>query len=87
MSKDMTQGRADWQPQRRGEDGVYLAGDSGLPANHRLRAERLAATRRKSDPDGIIADELIAETATRLKAEASAEAKGEKAGAEPAGGE
>lgn len=65
----------DWQPQQVDEAGVYLAGESGLPVNHRLRAEALAKARRKSDPDGIITDELIADTADRLRAEREAAAK------------
>lgn len=68
------EGAADWEPQKSRADGVYLAGASELPANHRLRAEALAARGVKKDPDGIISEALIADTAERLKAEAKAAA-------------
>ena len=73
----MTKGSSkdkDWQPQRRRDDGIHLAGEADLPANHRLRAEALVAAGRKTDPDGIIGKRLIADTADRLKAEAAAAA-------------
>lgn len=57
----------DWSPQRQDENGVFMAGD--YPANHRLRAEALAKARRKSDPDGIISDDLIEQAGARLRAE------------------
>lgn len=74
MSKpDKATAAAEWGPQKvREEDGVHLAGRSELPANHRLRAEALVALGKHEDPDGIITDELIADTKARLKAEAAA---------------
>jgi len=70
----MTKGqRDDWTPATPREDGVFLAGDE-LPLNHRLRAEALVAAGATKDPAGIIAAELIADTAARLKAEAAAAA-------------
>ncbi len=57
----------DWSPQAANEDGIYMTGD--YPTNHRLRAEALSKARRKSDPDGIIDEDLIASTSDRLKAE------------------
>jgi hypothetical protein len=72
---------ADWNPAKvREEDGVHLAGASELPANHRLRAEALVALGKKTDPDGMIGDELIADTSKRLKAETRA-SQDEKAAA------
>lgn len=62
----------DWQPQQTDtETGVFMTGD--YPTNHRLRAEALARARRKTDPDGIVSPELIADTAERLRAEREAE--------------
>ena len=49
-------------------------GHSGLPANHRLRAEALAAEGKRKDPDGLISDQLIADTAARLKGSAASNA-------------
>lgn len=54
-------------------DGVQLEGEALLPHNHRLRAEALAAKGRKSDPDGMISDELIADAADRVSRENAAE--------------
>lgn len=69
-SRNGAQKAAEWSPPKvREEDGVQLQGDSGLPANHRLRAEALVARGARSDPDGIISKELIADTAKRLQAE------------------
>lgn len=48
-------------------DGVAMAGD--YPLNHRLRAEALADAGKSTDPDGLIADDLIAATADRLTRE------------------
>lgn len=62
--------KPDWQPPRHAADGIALAGASQLPANHRLRAEALVAAGKRKDPDGLIPDELIADTAKRLAAEA-----------------
>jgi len=61
----------DWSPQVVAEDGTHMTGD--YPTNHRLRAEALVKARRKHDPDGIVSDDLIADTATRLRAEREAE--------------
>lgn len=62
----------DWAPPAvRKEDGVQLQGASALPANHRLRAEALVAAGKEKDPDGIIGEELIADTKERLAAEAA----------------
>jgi hypothetical protein len=69
-----------WGPQQRDQNGTFLAGAAGLPANHRLRAEVLVAAGKAEDPDGIITEELIADTAARLNAEKAAAAK-PKAGA------
>lgn len=64
-------------------DGVQLDGASQLPHNHRLRAEALVAKGRKTDPDGLIDDELIADTANRIARERTA-AQAETAAAKPA---
>jgi hypothetical protein len=69
---------ADWQPQQTDDSGVFLSGE--LPTNHRLRAEALAKARRKSDPDGLISDDLIADAADRLRNEREAEAASRKEG-------
>lgn len=50
--------------QARRPDGTFLAGQ--FPLNHRLRAEALAASGAKSDPDGLIGPELIADAEKRL---------------------
>jgi hypothetical protein len=74
MSKETTNDkRPDWLPQeQRKEDGVHLTGKASLPTNHRLRAEALALAGETMDPDGIIGDHLIADTAERLSLEAAA---------------
>lgn len=70
---DKQNSAAGWEGQKiREEDGVYLAGKSALPVNHRLRAEALVALGKTKDPDGIISEELIADTKKRLAAEAKA---------------
>ncbi len=57
---------ADWGPEQvEPETGVALDGD-GLPVNHRLRAERLARDGKTTDAGGLITDDLIAATASRL---------------------
>jgi len=63
-------GQDDWSPPKPRGDGVYVCGD-GLPLNHRLRAEELVRAGDRSDPGGMISDEMIAETAERLKAAAA----------------
>jgi hypothetical protein len=52
--------------------GVALYG--AWPDNHRLRAEALARAGEEADPDGIISNDLIAETASRLEREDAAAA-------------
>jgi hypothetical protein len=74
MKKETQAAADDWNPPKVTVDGIHLAGASDLPANHRLRAEALVALGKKSDQDGIIGDELIADTAERLAAEAAAAA-------------
>lgn len=60
---------ADFSPEALEEGtGVALTGD-GLPVNHRLRAERLAAMGATTDDAGLIDDDLIANTSDRLAAE------------------
>ena len=64
------------------EDGTGIALENGLPINHRLRAEALVARGDATDPEGIIGDDLIADTADRLALEekvAKADAKEEDA--------
>ena len=55
------------QPPKVTEAGVAIYGE--YPANHRLRAEALAADGKDEDPDGIVAPELIADAGKRMKAE------------------
>lgn len=55
------------------KNGVALDAPGGLPINHRLRAEALVAQGLSTDEAGIIADDLIADTAERLANEAKAE--------------
>ncbi|MBA2718521.1 MAG: hypothetical protein H0U52_04630 [Chloroflexi bacterium] len=55
------------------DTGIALDGD--YPVNHRLRAERLVAEGKTSDPGGVISDELIAGTVTRMEGEKRAEAE------------
>lgn len=66
---------ADWREQQRTKEGVHLAGKAELPANHRLRAEALVERKEAKDPDGIVTDELIVDTAERLEREATAAAE------------
>lgn len=55
--------------------GVHMAGAEGkYPLNHRLRAEAMAAEGVTTDPDGLIGDDVIADAAKRLKADAKAAA-------------
>ena len=54
------------------ENGVAPEGASGLPHNHRLRAEALVSGGKSEDPDGVITPELIADTKERLAREESA---------------
>src|SRR5215213_4226322 len=49
------------------DTGIALDGE--YPINHRLRAERLVRKGEESDPDGVISDELVANTKGRLEAE------------------
>lgn len=55
----------DWAPATVTQDGVHLHGE--FPVNHRLRAEAIVKKGRKTDPDGLITEDFIAETAKRLK--------------------
>lgn len=55
------------------ESGIATEGASGLPHNHRLRAEKLVELGKIEDPDGIIEAELIADTKERLSRERSAD--------------
>jgi len=55
---------------RTDEAGVAMDGD--YPANHRLRAEALAADNKVEDPDNIVSPELIADAADRVEAEEKA---------------
>lgn len=75
-SGEPREGLGDWGPPQVREDGVHL-GPGGLPFNHRLRAEALAAAGKTRDPDAIVSEELIADTRKRLAAEAKAEAQAE----------
>lgn len=54
-------------------NGVALDRPEGLPINHRLRAEALVGLGLKTDEGGVVSDELIADTAERLAAEAKAD--------------
>jgi len=56
-----------WTPPATNEEGHALEGE--YPHNRRLRAEALAKAGKTTDPDGIVTDELIAETADRLERE------------------
>jgi hypothetical protein len=56
--------------------GVALHGE--YPLNSRLRAEAMADADVTTDPDGLITDELIAETRDRLAAERKADADAEE---------
>lgn len=60
-------------PMIEADTGIALDGD--YPVNHRLRAERLVAEGKTSDPGGVIGDELIADTATRMEGDKRAEAE------------
>ncbi|MBA3668432.1 MAG: hypothetical protein H0W65_12060 [Sphingomonas sp.] len=60
-------------PSIEADTGIALDGD--YPVNHRLRAERLVAEGKTSDPGGVIDDELIADTATRMEGDKRAEAE------------
>jgi len=59
------------------KDGTAM--DGKFPHNHRLRAEALAKAGRKSDPDGMIEDDLIADAAARLAKLKAADEKAERA--------
>lgn len=70
------------------QDGIATEGASGLPHNHRLRAEKLVEMGETEDPDGLISPELIADTKDRLEREAkAAEEAAAQAEAETASGE
>ena len=58
-------------PETDAKTGVAMAGKH--PLNHRLRAESLAKHNANSDPDGMVSDELIADTKKRLERETKAE--------------
>lgn len=59
-------------PPKTADDGNPL--DGKWPHNHRLRAEALARAGKEKDPDGLIAPDLIADTAQRIADEDAFEA-------------
>lgn len=67
--------------------GIATEGASGYPHNHRLRAEAFVADGIETDPDGLISDELIADTRARLEAEAAAPIASETETVDDTGGE
>lgn len=53
-------------------DGAGVTMDGDYPANHRLRAEALAADGKSEDPLGYVSPELIADAGARVAAETKA---------------
>lgn len=51
------------------DQGFAIQG--AFPANHRLRAEALVAAGLASDPDGIVADDLVTDARDRIAADAA----------------